>query len=115
MSCKVYVVQDSHPRKAETPPRRATMIRIAALRVLAEVGETGMHGLAIARKIYRDRRPHPAIYPVLHRLEDDGLAVSHREEPLKAGGQSRRVYVLTPAGRAHPAARPPDTTKQGHP
>ena len=36
------------------------------------------------------------VYPVLHRLEADGLLSSTREQ---VGGRSRVVYRLTPAGR----------------
>jgi PadR family transcriptional regulator PadR len=35
------------------------------------------------------------IYPILHRLERDGLLASQKEE---AGGRQRVVYRLTPAG-----------------
>ena len=37
------------------------------------------------------------IYPILHRLEADGMLCSARE---KVGGRSRVVYRLTPTGQA---------------
>ena len=37
------------------------------------------------------------LYPTLHRLEADGLLVSHRQV---VDGRTRRVYRATPAGHA---------------
>ena len=46
--------------------------------------------------------PEGTVYPALHRLEAAGLAAAGRET---VAGRSRRVYTLTPAGRAELAAQ----------
>lgn len=42
------------------------------------------------------------IYPLLHRLDSDGLLASRRES---VGGRNRFVYRVTPAGRKNLAER----------
>lgn len=42
-----------------------------------------------------------SVYPILHRLEADGMLTARRED---ANGRSRVVYRLTPAGRKRLAA-----------
>jgi DNA-binding PadR family transcriptional regulator len=65
--------------------------------------ETGPgHGYSIIRAI-RERSDgefellEGSLYPVLHRLERDGLVTSSWSE---VGGRRRRVYELRPGGRA---------------
>ena len=41
---------------------------------------------------------HGTLYPLLHRLERDGLVEGRWTE---AGGRRRKEYALTPAGRRH--------------
>ncbi len=56
----------------------------------------------------------PAIYPSLHRLEEEGL-VAHRTEATLEGRPDRKVYTLTEAGRTELARwrrLPPDGLPQ---
>lgn len=46
------------------------------------------------------RRPTGTVYPLLERLERSGLASSQWEESPGRPGPRRRLYVLTPSGRA---------------
>jgi len=71
--------------------------------VLAVLMDGPLHGYGIAREI--ERRSDNALkfkegtlYPALHALEGEGLIVGEwrREE----GGRERKVYTITPAGRA---------------
>jgi PadR family transcriptional regulator PadR len=71
--------------------------------VLAVLRDGPLHGYGIAREI--ERRSENALqckegtlYPALHALERDGLIAGEwRQEP---GERDRKVYALTPAGRA---------------
>jgi DNA-binding PadR family transcriptional regulator len=61
------------------------------------------HGYAIARAVERDssdalRMGEGTLYPVLRTLEQDGLVTSAWE--TADSGPARKVYRLTPAGRA---------------
>ena len=49
-----------------------------------------MHGLVRFR--------HGTLYPILHRLEEEGLI---RGTWSKAGGRRRKVYALTAQGQRH--------------
>jgi PadR family transcriptional regulator PadR len=71
--------------------------------ILAVLAEGPRHGYAIAREI--ERRSQDALslgegslYPALRALEAEGLVSSAWE--VQESGPSRRVYVLTDAGRA---------------
>src|SRR5579862_467426 len=71
--------------------------------VLAVLGRGPMHGYAIATEL-RERSdgtlevPEGTLYPVLHKLEKEGLIGSRWEV---VNGRRRRVYVSSPdAGRA---------------
>ena len=47
--------------------------------------------------------PSGTVYPILRRLEDETLAASRWEDPVKAQREQRpprRYYELTPSGRA---------------
>ncbi|MEV0565307.1 PadR family transcriptional regulator [Dactylosporangium sp. NPDC050588] len=69
------------------------------LTVLADAGP--VHGYALIATL-RERSggafdlPEGTVYPALHRLERDGLVVSHWEHAVP---RRRRVYSLTPDGR----------------
>ena len=39
------------------------------------------------------------LYPVLHRLEDEGLISSYWQDPETVRGRRRKYYQLTPKGR----------------
>ena len=68
------------------------------LTVLADAGP--VHGYALIATL-RERSggafdlPEGTVYPALHRLERDGLVVSHWEHAVP---RRRRVYSLTPDG-----------------
>lgn len=70
--------------------------------VLALLAERPMHGYEVAKEI--DERSAGALplgqgtlYPVLHRLEREGLIAGQWEG--RQGGPERRVYRLTPKGQ----------------
>ena len=69
--------------------------------LLAILQQGPLHGYAIASEL-RDRSggalevPEGTLYPVLHRLEKEGLIRSHWE---KVGGRRRRVYAVSPNSR----------------
>lgn len=44
-----------------------------------------------------------ALYPVLRRIEANGLATSEQRPSPIHGARPRSLYTLTDAGRAHPA------------
>jgi PadR family transcriptional regulator len=66
--------------------------------LLAILKQGPLHGYAIASEL-RARSggtlevPEGTLYPVLHKLEKDGLVRSHWE---KVGGRRRRVYSASP-------------------
>ncbi|MGH2571969.1 MAG: PadR family transcriptional regulator [Actinomycetota bacterium] len=70
------------------------------LHILHHAAERGgVHGAWIAQELRRHgyRLSPGSLYPTLHRLESEGLLVSHKEVQA---GRSRRVYRATKAGRA---------------
>ncbi len=76
--------------------------------ILALLAERPMHGYELARAI--DERSagllrfgQGTLYPVLHRLERDGLIAGRWE--AAPGGPDRRVYRLTPDGHGVLAER----------
>lgn len=66
--------------------------------LLAILQQRPLHGYAIASEL-RARSggalevPEGTLYPVLHKLEKEGLVRSHWE---KVGGRRRRVYAASP-------------------
>ena len=70
--------------------------------LLAILQRGPLHGYAIASQL-RDRSggalevPEGTLYPVLHRLEKEGLVRSHWE---KVGGRRRRVYAASPKSQS---------------
>ena len=75
---------------------------LAALLAVARLGDDA-YGLAVRRDLAeRTGREHSigAIYTTLQRLEDKGLLTSRATDPLPVrGGRSRRLFVITGAGR----------------
>ena len=69
--------------------------------LLAILQQRPLHGYAIASEL-RLRSggtlevPEGTLYPVLHRLEKEGLVRSHWES---VGGRRRRVYAASPQSR----------------
>src|ERR1051325_10095131 len=75
--------------------------------VLATLRDGPAHGYAVIEELRRRSggrcaRPERTVYPVLHRLEADGLLTSSWSS---AAGRRRRVYRLTRRGRATLARR----------
>ncbi len=69
--------------------------------VLAAIASGPLHGYAIIEEIKRRSSghfdpPEGTVYPILHRLEADGLLSSAWNDP--ATGRRRRVYALTKSG-----------------
>lgn len=69
--------------------------------VLAVLAAGPLHGYAVIEELKTRSGdsfdlPEGTIYPVLHRLEKDGLLASTWSE---AAGRQRRTYSLTSAGR----------------
>ena len=70
--------------------------------VLAIVAAEPLHGYAVIERL-KERSggafdlPEGTVYPVLHRLEADGLVTSAWAD---ANGRRRRVYRITRRGRA---------------
>ncbi|HZT90432.1 MAG TPA: PadR family transcriptional regulator [Gaiellaceae bacterium] len=78
--------------------------------VLAALRDAPLHGYAIIEELRRRSGgtfalPEGTVYPVLHRLEADGLLSSSWSA---ASGRRRRVYRLTRRGRAALARRRDD-------
>ena len=75
--------------------------------VLATFGDGPAHGYAVIEELRRRSEgafdlAEGTVYPVLHRLEADGLLASSWSE---AAGRRRRVYRLTRNGRRALARR----------
>ena len=76
---------------------------IHELLVLSSLREEPKHGYQIAldvdtesNRLFRFR--HGTLYPILHRLEGEGLI---RGSWSKEGGRRKKVYSLSAAGRQH--------------
>jgi len=84
--------------------QRANLTKdVNELLILARLREGPAHGYEIALAIERDSRgafsvQHGTLYPILHRLEGDGLIQGHWE---REGGRRRKTYDLTEDGREH--------------
>jgi PadR family transcriptional regulator len=78
---------------------RKGVVELLVLRLLALRGE--LHGYAIVKELLSLGRlvaGESTVYPVLKRLESDGLLTSHWVEAY--GGPSRKYYLLTQTGHA---------------
>ena len=66
--------------------------------VLHHASESPIHGAWLTEELARHGHAISpgTLYPLLHRLEDAGLLVSHREVVDR---RSRRCYTITPVGR----------------
>jgi DNA-binding PadR family transcriptional regulator len=78
--------------------------RINELLVLGELDRTPQHGYGVAVAIEEGSGgfftfSHGTLYPILHRLEHDGLAEGVWSDPEE--GRPRKEYRLTDAGRRH--------------
>ena len=76
---------------------------INELLVLSTLRDGPKHGYQIGLDVETDsnglfRFRHGTLYPILHRLEDEGLI---RGSWSKAGGRRRKVYSLTGTGEGH--------------
>jgi DNA-binding PadR family transcriptional regulator len=69
------------------------------LHILHHAAEQEIHGAWMTEELKRHGHAISpgTLYPTLHRLEADGLLVSHQEI---VDGRVRRVYRATEAGRA---------------
>lgn len=77
---------------------------INVLLVLSTLRTGAKHGYQIALDIEGDsnglfRFKHGTLYPILHRLEEDGLIEGAWSR--EGGGRKRKVYTLTAAGRRY--------------
>ncbi|HSM59685.1 MAG TPA: helix-turn-helix transcriptional regulator [Longimicrobiales bacterium] len=76
---------------------------INELLVLSALREEAKHGYQIALDVETEskglfRFRHGTLYPILHRLEEDGLI---RGSWSDDGGRRKKVYALTERGRRH--------------
>jgi PadR family transcriptional regulator, regulatory protein PadR len=79
---------------------------VLPLCVLAVVARDETYGYAIAQRMQAaglGAIKGGTLYPVLNRLEQEGLVTSSWREG--AGGPGRKFFAVTPAGRAHLAER----------
>ena len=87
----------------QPPPRQRRDSSLTAslvhLHLLHHAGEAPIFGLEMIEELGRHGYSLSAgtMYPILHRLEDDGLL--HSKNVLARDGRRRRMYRLTPAGR----------------
>ena len=76
---------------------------INELLILSTLRSEAKHGYQIGLDVETDsnglfRFHHGTLYPILHRLEEEGLI---RGSWSKGGGRRRKVYSLTAAGERH--------------
>jgi PadR family transcriptional regulator len=76
---------------------------INQLLVLSTLREEAKHGYQIALDVEADSNGlfqfrHGTLYPILHRLEEEGLI---RGSWSKDGGRKKKVYSLTASGTGH--------------
>ena len=76
---------------------------INELLILSTLRSEAKHGYQIALNVETEsnglfRFRHGTLYPILHRLEEEGLI---RGSWSKGGGRRRKVYSLTGTGQAH--------------
>lgn len=74
------------------------------LLVLSTLQTDAKHGYQIALDVETQsnglfRFRHGTLYPILHRLEEDGLVRGNWSR--EGGGRKRKEYVLTAKGRRH--------------
>ena len=79
---------------------------VLSLCVLAVVAEGRTYGYAVAQRLQEaglGTIKGGTLYPVLNRLEQDGLVTSSWREGV--GGPGRKFFAVTAAGRTHLAER----------
>jgi PadR family transcriptional regulator PadR len=79
---------------------------VLPLAVLAAVADEETYGYAVAQRLQAGGLgtvKGGTLYPVLNRLEADGLLTSSWREGV--GGPGRKFFAATPAGRDHLARR----------
>ncbi len=86
----------------QTFDSQGTGRRVNEVLLLAELERAPMHGYQIALNIEERSGgyfpfSHGTMYPILHRLEKEGLIVGNWSDP--AEGRPRKEYALTEAGR----------------
>lgn len=87
--------------------------RINEILVLAVLERGPAHGYQIALAVEEETDgaftfQHGTLYPILHRLEAEGLVTGAWQE----GSRRRKTYALAPAGRAHLEAESSDLRAQ---
>jgi PadR family transcriptional regulator, regulatory protein PadR len=88
----------------QTFDSQGTGRRVNEILLLAELEREPMHGYQIALNIEERSGgyfpfSHGTMYPILHRLEKEGLIAGDWSDP--AEGRPRKEYALTEAGRAY--------------
>lgn len=78
--------------------------RINELLLLQELDRAPLHGYQVVLEIEERsggyfQFSHGTLYPILHRLEKDGLVSGSWSDPEK--GRPRKEYALTEAGRTY--------------
>lgn len=76
--------------------------RLNELLILSQLRRAPLHGYQIALEIEARSEGyflfnHGTLYPILHRLEQEGLIAGSWSDPEE--GRSRKEYILTEAGR----------------
>lgn len=80
--------------------------RVNELLILTELERAPLHGYQIVLEIEERsggyfQFSHGTLYPILHRLEKEGLIAGRWSDPER--GRPRKEYALTEAGRTHRA------------
>jgi PadR family transcriptional regulator, regulatory protein PadR len=78
--------------------------RINELLLLHELDRGPLHGYQVVLEIEERSRGyfqfnHGTLYPILHRLEKEGLVAGRWSDPAR--GRPRKEYALTEAGRTY--------------
>ncbi len=81
--------------------------------VLGALQSGGLHGYEISKRINAQggeaiRLKEGQLYPILHRLENQGSIASEWEQADIAGKPARRVYTITEQGRGQLAVQRAD-------
>src|SRR5580765_1489401 len=79
-------------------PERITRQLLAVLEAFMDDPSRDLYGLEIMELAHISSG---TLYPILHRLVDDGWILRACEAPSGRGGPARRMYRLTAAGRLH--------------
>jgi PadR family transcriptional regulator len=77
-------------------PERITRQLLSVLEAFLEDPASDLYGLEIMESAHVSSG---TLYPILHRLAEEGWIVRTRDAPSDRGGPGRRMYRLTPTGR----------------